>query len=141
MQTNHSSILALDIGTVRIGIAIASYESRLARPLTTLPNDENFTEQLRLIVKNENVGHIIAGLPRGLSGQETAQTQWVRDFVRRLTLAFTELPLSFQDEALSSIRATTELGARGRPYNKAEVDALAATYILEDYLQHMEEAQ
>ncbi|MDL2341762.1 MAG: Holliday junction resolvase RuvX [Patescibacteria group bacterium] len=133
MLPNPSSILALDVGTVRIGIAIASIMTRLPRPLQTLPNDENFTEQLQQIIDTEAVGTIVIGLPRGLNGQETNQTKLVRDFVVGLNSKI-DRPLPFQDEALSSSRAKQELEARGRSYQKGDVDALAATYILEDYL-------
>jgi RNase H-fold protein (predicted Holliday junction resolvase) len=44
------------------------------------------------------------------------------------------LPISWQDEAVTSVRAEEELRARGKPYVREDIDALAATYILEDYL-------
>ncbi|MBC7708176.1 Holliday junction resolvase RuvX [Polaromonas sp.] len=133
MPTSPSSILALDVGTVRIGIAVVSLVSRLPHPLTTLPNDDNFTDRLKQIVADEAVGTVVVGLPRGLNGQETSQTTLVREFVAALANHI-DMPMPFQDEALSSNRAKTELAARGRDYVKGEVDALAATYILEDYL-------
>lgn len=133
MQTNPKAILALDVGTVRIGLAIAMLDSRFARPLITLANSENFTEQLLKIIKDEAVGELIVGLPRGLDGQETAQTSYVRTFTATIE-SVTKIPCHFQDEALSSVRAKTELQTRGKDYSKAAVDALAATYILEDYL-------
>lgn len=134
MQASPSSILALDVGTVRIGVAIASSGVGLPRPLTTLANDEQFSQNLRLIVNSEAVHTIVVGLPRGLDGQETAQTSLVRVFASQLQ-PIVALPMPFQDEALSSARAKTELQARGKPYQKGDVDALAATFILEDYLQ------
>lgn len=125
--------MALDVGTVRIGVAIASAESQLPRPLITLANDENFIEQLQQLIDNEAIGNLVIGLPRGLSGQDTPQTAYVREFSEQLKTV-TSLRLDFQDEALSSARAKDELEARGKLYQKGDVDALAATYILEDYL-------
>lgn len=125
--------MALDVGTVRIGVAIASAESQLPRPLITLANDENFIEQLQQLIDNEAIGNLVIGLPRGLSGQDTPQTAYVREFSEQLKTA-TSLRLDFQDEALSSARAKDELESRGKLYQKGDVDALAATYILEDYL-------
>ena len=137
MPPNLSTILALDVGTVRIGVAIASSIAKLARPETTLPNDEFFTDRLLQIIDNESVGKLVIGLPRGLNGQETEQTQLVREFVERIKLAVS-VPVFLQDEALTSSKAKQELFARGKPYQKGEVDALAATYILEDYLKENE---
>lgn len=130
--TTPSHILALDVGTKRIGVAIASSVARLAHPLTTLDAEADPLQALKRIIAAEGVELIVAGLPRGLEGQETAQTSSVRDFVEGL--AQLNLPIHFQDEALTSRKAEAELQARGKAYNKGEVDALAATYILEDFL-------
>jgi putative Holliday junction resolvase len=133
MQIKSGNILALDVGTVRIGLAIASAETRLPHPLTTLANGENLTEQLIGLIENEAATCLVIGLPRGLDGQETAQTAYVREFAKDVDKIVT-LPIYFQDEALSSARAKAELEARNKPYAKGDVDALAATFILEDYL-------
>ena len=73
------------------------------------------------------------GLPRGLDGQETAQTMTVRAFGTMLGKAL-KLPVHWQDEALTSVQAASELEQRGKAYRKADIDSLAAVYILEDYL-------
>lgn len=137
MPSNPSNLLALDVGTVRIGVALASSVVRLAHPLITLPSDKNFTESLLQIIKDEAVGTLIVGLPRGLDGQETSQTELVRQFTTVMQ-SKVNLPVYFQDEALTSQKAKQELEARGKPYQKHQVDALAATYILEDYLKDNE---
>lgn len=133
MPANHSSILALDVGTVRIGVAIADSVARLSRPLITLPATENFIAALQQIIDSEGVTTLVIGLPRGLDGQSTDQTRLVEAFVTSWQNII-GLPVSFQDEALSSARAKEELAARGKPYQKGDVDALAATFILDDYL-------
>ena len=69
-----------------------------------------------------------------MQSQETDQTRTVRDFVRQLQ-EHTELPVYFQDEAVTSEKAEAELKARKKPYAKGDIDALAATYILVDFLQ------
>jgi putative holliday junction resolvase len=128
-----SSILALDVGARRVGVAVADLTARLARPLITLERDETFFPTLENIVEVEAAGGLVIGFPRGLQGQHTAQTQAIEDFSVELRTHF-PLPLYFQDEALTSKQAETELIARGRPYDKGAIDALAATYILEDFL-------
>lgn len=125
-----SSILALDVGERRIGVAIASSIARFARPLTTLINDEHFMSNLSEIIEDETIEIIVVGLPRNLSGEDTAQTDYVRKFTEQLNRDM----IIFQDEALTSRKAETELHQRGKPYSKGDIDALAATYILEDYL-------
>ena len=130
MQTN---VIALDVGTKRIGVAIADLQLRFAHPLTTLDQDDSFMTKLRSLIADYQVEHIVVGLPRGLDGQETAQTKYARHFFDQIT-AELKLETSLQDEAATSIKAKAELEARGKPYAKGEVDALAATYILEDWL-------
>ena|SRR5882757_3873062 len=127
------SILALDVGDKRIGVAVAPVGSSFARPLTTLINDNSFWEQLQALLSEHDAVTIIIGLPRGLNGQETDQTRKVESFVSELQNR-TDVPIRLQDEAVTSVKAETELQARGKKYEKSDIDALAATYILEDYL-------
>ena len=127
------SVLALDVGERRVGLALASLQARLASPLTTLERGDNFIEDLQTIIDNEAVGNLVVGLPRGLSGQHTAQTAAVESFAAELRQQL-DLPIAFQDEAVTSKQAEAELQARGKPYAAGDIDALAATYILEDYL-------
>jgi putative Holliday junction resolvase len=134
MVTDNGSVLALDIGSARIGMALASQAARLATPAGALANDSLVIQQLRELCEREAVRHIVLGLPRGLSGQDTRQTAAVRAFGRKL-VTHLALPISWQDEALTSAQAEAELTNRGKPYAKGDVDALAATYILEDYLR------
>jgi putative Holliday junction resolvase len=134
MPTTPSSILALDIGEVRIGLAIAHSDTRFPLPLTTLANDPLFSGKLQEIIARESVTRLVLGLPRGLDGQSTRQTGYVRDFAADLGRTI-KLPVTFQDEALTSHKAEQELRARNKAYTKEDVDALSATYILEDYLQ------
>lgn len=128
-----NSILALDVGAQRTGVAVASLAARLPHPLITLQKDETFWTTLENIVEVEKIGLIVVGFPRNLQGRETAQTQAIKDFITELKTHFA-LPIELQDEALTSKHAETELRARGKLYTKEDIDALAATYILEDYL-------
>lgn len=129
------TILALDVGAQRIGVAIANVIARIASPLVTIPNNASTTGTIQKLIAEHDVEMLVVGLPRGLDGQETAQTQTVRDFVSSLQQAIGDFPMQFQDEALTSRKAEEELEARGKPYQRGDIDALAATYILDDYLQ------
>lgn len=128
-----SSILALDVGAARIGVARASSVARLAEPVGAVNHDDQVWRQLAELCQTHNAEALVVGLPRGMNGQETAQTATVRQFVDQLA-RHTDIPIQLQDEAVTSVKAEAELNRRGKPYSKADIDALAATYILDDYL-------
>ncbi len=122
-------ILALDVGTKRVGVARASLEARLPQPLKTVATAEAI-EQLKEIISDGQVEMIVAGLPRNLSGQDTEQTRWVRDFVAKAK-AELGLPFYWQDEALTS----HEVQSRNPGAKISDIDAQAAAIILEDFLK------
>jgi putative transcription antitermination factor YqgF len=79
---------------------------------------------------------MVVGLPRGLDGQETSQTTYSRQFADELGQHLGQtVKIVLQDEAVTSAKAIAELDAAKKHYAKGDVDALAATYILEDYLR------
>lgn len=134
MHTPEGTLLALDVGEQRVGVAEAHSIARIAHPLTTLDHTVAiFDDIAELIAKHDGVV-LVVGLPRGMQGQETAQTHYVEAFVADLKRHI-KVPIFWQDEALTSQKAEKELDARKKPYNKGDVDALAATYILDDFLQ------
>lgn len=127
------SILALDVGDKRVGIATASRTARLPRPLATLRRDNDFFTELKQLMRSENANQMVIGLPRGLDGQSTGQTKATERFIAELKREI-DIPVHLQDEALTSKKAEAELSARTSVRGKPDVDALAATYILEDFL-------
>lgn len=133
-----ASVIALDVGERRIGVAIARLVSRLPQPQGVIMQSKDTLADIGRLVEAEAATALVVGLPRGLDGQETAQTKLAREFGAQLESTIS-IPLYFQDEALTSKLAQQELKDRGVEYNKEDVDALAATYILRDYLgQHPE---
>lgn len=134
--------LALDVGTRRIGVASANLGVRFAGPLTTLDQPERFLDDVLEICRIHDVAWVVIGLPRGLDSQATAQTEAVQAFGVLLEplLAAQKIPVYWIDEALTSAKAETELQGRGKPYAKGDIDALAATFILEDFLIEHQEA-
>jgi putative Holliday junction resolvase len=128
--------MALDVGMARVGVALASAEARLAHPHGTLIADDDLLEQIQKLCHTEHVGMIVVGLPRGLDGQETSQTVYCREFADRLIERFgSSVQVALQDEALTSQKAVAELAAAKKQFAKGDIDALAAVYILEDYLR------
>lgn len=133
------TVMALDIGAQRTGVALANSIARIANPLLTLSEPSQLAEDIKRLIAEHDVKAIIVGLPRGLQGQDTPQTAYVRRIVGELEKEIT-IPLHFIDEAATSVKAEKELEARKKPYAKEDIDMLAATYILEDFLrEHPEE--
>ena len=134
MLTSSQSIVALDVGAKRIGVASANAVARIAHPLTTLDHGEHIMSDIQRLVANEQAAMVVVGLPRGLSGQETDQTRTIQSFGARLE-EHLSVPLHWQDEAVTSAQAEAELEKRGKPYTKGDIDAQAAAIILQDYLE------
>jgi putative Holliday junction resolvase len=132
MSSGNAAVMALDYGDKRIGVAMASLSSRLASPLVTLNNDASMLTNLESLIKQNNVTVLVVGYPRNQQGQPTQQTHLVEQFIEMLKQF--NLTIKLQDESLTSVYAEAELKARKAPFTKKDVDALAATYILEDYL-------
>lgn len=133
MQTQANNIIGLDVGDKRVGVAMTNMIAKLPRPYKTLTRGDDFWTDLQDIVKEEGITEVVVGLPRNLNGDDTVQTDATRKFVVELKQRMT-VKVYTQDEALTSRKAEQELISRGKGYNKGDIDALAATYILEDYL-------
>ena len=137
-MTNNESYLGLDVGTVRIGVAYADGDVRIAIPKETVNVDGNEVKALLDLASENHVSTVVIGLPRNQSGEETGQSEFVRKFAKQLEGA--GLYVEFYDESLSSVRAEERLNSRGGKYGRADIDAEAAVIILEDYLEHNREA-
>lgn len=129
-----SSYIALDIGEKRIGVAVCDAAVPFPAPLTTLLASPQLATQIAVLLQTHKVVGVVVGYPRNQQGEPTAQTQRVEHIVRLLGIP-ADVPVYFQDESLTSVKAETELKRRKKPYHKADVDALAATFILEDFIQ------
>lgn len=129
-----NSYIALDIGEKRIGVAVADVSAPFASPLVTMEASENLPAEFAQLIKKHKASAIIIGYPRNQKGEPTEQTKRVEYIVSLLNIPQT-LPIFWQDESLTSVKAEAELKKRKKHYTKGEVDALAATYILEDFIQ------
>lgn len=128
-----AKILALDIGEKRIGVATADINAPFPAPLTTLEASPTLASDFAAIVKKQDVRAVVIGLPRNQQGERTKQTDRVEHIAKLLKIPET-VAVHWQDESLTSVKAEAELEKRKKPYKKADVDALAATYILSDYI-------
>lgn len=131
-MTLTSQILALDVGTRRIGVAQADSVSRIAFPITTIDVDGNELDKIGALIKDNEPTTLVVGYPRNQSGEPTAQTALVEGFTEKLKTF--GVPIVFQDESLTSVIAEERLQMQGN-YTKSDIDAMAATIILSDYLE------
>lgn len=127
------TLVCLDVGEKRIGVAVADTAVRIAVPYETIEVNGSELEAIAKIVVTENADTLVIGYPRNQSGEATAQTRYVEEFAA--TLKDIALKIVFQDESLTSVIAEQQLVAYKRPYSKGDIDARAAALILQDYLE------
>lgn len=127
------SLVCLDVGEKRIGVAVADTSVCIAVPYETIEVDGNELEAIANLVVTENATVIVVGYPRNQSGEATAQTRYVEQFASRLTDIAPKIV--FQDESLTSVIAEQRLVSYKKPYSKGDIDAQAAAIILQDYLE------
>lgn len=131
---SHSrKLMALDVGAARIGVALADDAVRIAIPFTTVLVDGNELPHLAEIAAKQAIDTLVVGYPRNQSGEPTAQTEAVKMFAEQLTDFGPTIV--FQDESLTSVMAEQRLTARGKPFEKTDIDMEAAVLILQDYLE------
>jgi putative holliday junction resolvase len=129
------AILAIDFGQARIGVAISDELQLLAHPLETIPNEQRPESRVAKIVRDKNIDHIVAGIPRQMNGQIGTAATEVLDFVEKLR-AILPCPVVTWDERLTTAaahRALRDAGKKSR-HTRGYVDQVAAQMILQSYL-------
>jgi putative Holliday junction resolvase len=136
-------IVGLDVGERRIGVAVSDVTRTLARPIGVLQStglDADAprvaaAEVARLAGEEDGVSSIVVGLPAHLDGSASVMTPRVRKFAAELG-RLTDLPVTLQDERLTSREAESRLAVREKDWRarKARLDAAAAAIILQEYL-------
>lgn len=132
-------LISIDYGRKRTGIAVTDTLQLIANGLTTVPTHELFAF-LEGYIKREAVEKIIVGEPRQTNGQPSENMERVRQFVNRWRKAHPEIPVEMYDERFTSVLAhqamlTGGLGKKRRQ-DKALVDEISATILLQDYLNY-----
>jgi putative Holliday junction resolvase len=131
-------LLGIDWGEVRIGLALSDETQTLASPLETLTRRKGkrfpMPRLLDLLAQHQVVG-IVLGLPLSLAGGESDASRATRELAARLANR-TPLPIELADERLTTTRALNAIREQGGSTKgrKAEVDALAASVLLQGYL-------
>lgn len=129
-------IVCLDIGDVRIGVAVSDPSGMIATPVEVIrrigwgPD----TKKIKAICDYYNTNRILSGLPLNMDGSEGFQARKVRDFCTQLEKA--GLHVIFQDERLSTVTAEDALieGGMSRSERRQTVDKIAASVILQQWL-------
>ena len=132
-------ILGVDLGKARTGVAVCDKSELLASPVEVVNehNRERLLERVAQLAKERRAEQIVVGLPRNMDGSEGESAQNARAVGTELAEK-TGLPVDFSDERGTTITAhgfLNETNTRGKR-RKATVDAVAATIILQDYLDY-----
>lgn len=126
-------VLALDVGDRRIGIAQGDMAIRIAVPYDVIERDGSEVSAIAKLVLDGKVDRLVVGYPRNQSGEATKQTVAVEEFVEQLKDI--DVKIIYQDESLTSVLAEKHLQKSGKPYSPGDIDMLAASIILEDYME------
>ena len=132
-------VLGIDYGDSRVGIAITDPLGITAQGLETIEyngKDKALLKRLDEIIANYEIAAIVLGMPINLKGEETVRAEVTKTFLHKLKCKYPNLKIELVDERLTSVQAhktMNELGLKNKK-KKEIVDTLAATYILETYI-------
>lgn len=134
--------MGVDVGTVRVGVAISDPDGILATPVTTLARDEvaaRDIEELAAMVTDRNVVEVAVGLPRTLRGADGVAARAARGYAGALADRIAPVPVVLVDERLSSVHANRVFDERkvSTRARRAVVDQLAAVTILQSRLDSL----
>jgi putative Holliday junction resolvase len=135
--------LAVDVGTVRVGVATSDPDGSVAVPLITLRRGNTDLDELVDLVRQRDAVEVVVGLPRTLSGREGPSVAMAREYASALADRIAPVPVRLVDERLSTVvaersmrvpgkRRSARAGARDRAQGR--LDAAAAAAILQSYL-------
>ncbi len=131
-------ILAIDHGTVRIGLALSDETEIVASPFKTIDAHHEPERTIARIVKEKHIGKIVIGMPYHMSGDKGGAAERVEKFATSLGKELHHsVPIDFVDERLSSVEAQAAMsraGITGKRERNEIVDQLAAVVILQEYL-------
>ncbi|HTR70979.1 MAG TPA: Holliday junction resolvase RuvX [Mycobacteriales bacterium] len=131
--------LAVDVGDVRVGVAVSDPAGVLATPLTVLARDRKRggdLDDIAALVIEREVVEVVVGLPRSLSGSDGPAARAAHDYAARLATQVAPVPVRLVDERLSTAEAARGLRAAGRSSraSRGVIDSAAAVVILQHAL-------
>ena len=130
-------IMAVDLGQVRTGLAVSDHTEQLASPVGTITekNTDKLLEKVAAAAREQGVQQLVVGHPRNMDGSRGESARRAETFAASLEKA-AALPVVLWDERMTTVSAIGYLNqtdTRGKK-RKAVVDTVAATIILQDYL-------
>lgn len=138
-QENRMKIMAIDYGDARTGAALSDAEGRIVGQTSVVPsyNTEKALAALAAMAEENGVERIVVGLPRNMDGSEGERAAICRAFAARLA-EVSGHPVELWDERCTTVDAHRILSENGRfgKKRKERVDAVAASLILEGYLDY-----
>ena len=130
-------LLAIDYGTKRTGIAVTDEMQLIASGLTTVPS-ENLISFLKNYFIDENVELVIIGEPKQKDGTHSRVEEEIKKFIQKFSELFSAIKMDRMDERFTSKMAFQTMIDSGlnkkQRQNKALIDEISATIILQDYL-------
>lgn len=133
----------MDIGDVRVGVAVSDPQGRVASPVCVLPTAEvkACARTFREVIEDWEPELIVCGLPKSLSGEEGAQAAHIREIAANIGDKL-QIPIEFTDERLSSREAKRVLREMGYDERKmrGKIDMIAASIFLQSHLDATSEA-
>lgn len=131
-------ILAVDYGKKRVGFAVTDPLKIIASSLTTIPSHEVF-DFLKNYFAQEQVEKLVVGLPKQMNNQPSESMPLIKQFVEKFRKMFPEIPVQMMDERFTSklaVQAMVMGGVKKKDrQNKATIDTVSATIILQSYLE------
>jgi putative Holliday junction resolvase len=131
-------ILALDIGSVRIGIAISDPLGIFAQGVGFLNAQGGWLEDLALLIRNHNVKKVVIGLPIRTNGKKDREADAISELTDKLKKKFPDITFILWDERFTTTIAQNYLRDSGMSGKKKrnKVDMIAATLLLQSYLDY-----
>ncbi len=140
MSSELNRILALDYGSVRIGLAISDPLKIIAQGLKTIRNGPDADSEIAKVISENNVSAVVVGKPLNLSGSESSKSVEVDAFVKRLK-SRTTADIIMIDERFTSVmaqKAIRSMGAKKKQrQDKGKVDEVASAILLQGYLDSL----
>jgi len=131
-------VLGVDVGTVRVGVALSDPTGTLASPLETLRRAKNLSDVDRLValVVEHEVAEVVVGEPVHLSGASGASATDAANYAQELADRIPDVPVNLIDERLSTVTAASHLREGGIDSRKQRqvIDQAAAVVILQQFL-------
>lgn len=135
--------IGLDVGTVRIGVAVSDRSAVLATPVETVARETGFKDRdkadidrLVTLIDDYRAVEVVVGLPRDLKGNGSASVKHAKEIAFRIKRRLPDVPVRMADERLTTVAATAALRASGvsEKAGRKVIDQAAAVEILQSWL-------